>query len=412
MMKEYKKISSYEAEKVSKVVLLYSGGLDTSCILKWIQEKYGAEVITLTFDLGQQVDDLENIKQKALKFGAKKAYVLDVKDLFAEQYLAKAIKANCSYQGEYHVSTISRYLMAAKAVEIAEKEGADAIAHGCTGKGNDQVRLEATALALNPKIKIIAPVREWALGRDEELEYAKKHGIEVIQKEGFPYSSDDNMWGVTWEGGEIEDNFAVPKIEKFLTMTLPEDAPDKPELLELGFEKGIPVSIDGKKMKLSLLITELNKIGGKHGVGLCYMVEDRLVGLKIRGVYEHPGAHILIQAHKVLEKYVCTRTENEFKEQVDAKWGYLCYGASWLDPLMSDLDAFINHVNSKASGKVKVKLYKGSVNIVGVDSPNGIYSKSLVTFNKDASYNQNCAPGFIEIFSLQMKMASQIKGLK
>jgi argininosuccinate synthase len=411
MKQDYTKVSSYEGKigEVKKVVLLYSGGLDTSCILKWIMEKYNAEVITLTFDLGQQVDDLDKIKQKALKLGAKKAYVLDVKDEFAEEYLSKLIKANGSYQGDYHISTISRFLMAKKSIEIAEREKADAIAHGCTGKGNDQVRIEATALSLKPGIKIIAPVREWAMGREEEMEYAKKHGIQIDQTPDFPYSSDDNLWGVTWEGGEIEDNNAVPKIEKFLTGNLVENAPEKPEFIEIGFEKGIPVSINGEKMKLSYLIQNLNKIGGKHGVGLTYMVEDRLVGLKIRGVYEHPGAHIIIEAHKKLEMFVSTRNENEFKSIVDNKWSYLCYGAAWMDPIMTDLDAFCDKMNEKVTGIVKMKLHKGKAEAVALDSPYALYDKKLITFNTDYSFNQNCSPGFIEIYSLPMKMASQIK---
>ncbi|AJF61803.1 TPA: argininosuccinate synthase [Candidatus Woesearchaeota archaeon] len=410
MKNGYMKVSSYEGKegKVKKVVLLYSGGLDTSCILKWIQDKYRVEVIAVCMDLGQQADDLQKIKEKALKLGAVKVYVLDVKDEFAEQYISKLIKANGSYQGDYHISTISRYIMAKKAIEIAGKEGADAIAHGCTGKGNDQVRIEATALALKPDIKIIAPVREWAMGRDEEIEYAKKHGIEVLQTEEFPYSSDDNMWGVTWEGGEIEDNYAVPKISKFLNITLPENAPDKPEYIEIGFEEGIPVSIKGKKMKLAELIIELNKIGKKHGIGLVYMVEDRLVGLKVRGVYEHPGAHIIIEAHKKLELFVCTRAENEFKQQVDSKWSYMCYAAQWMDPLMEDLNAFCDSINKRVTGKVKVKLYKGKAEIVALDSKNALYDRKLATFMKDYSFNQNCSPGFIEIYSLQMKLANQV----
>ncbi|MEM2139074.1 MAG: argininosuccinate synthase [Candidatus Woesearchaeota archaeon] len=408
-MNKYYKVSSYEATNPKKVLLLYSGGLDTSCILKWIQDKYKAEVITLTFDLGQQSDDLEKIKQKALKYGAKKAIVLDVKDEFADRYLSKAIKANVSYQGDYRISTISRYIMAEKAVEIANKEKCDTIAHGCTGKGNDQLRFESSMVVLNPNIKILAPVREWSMGRDEEIEYAKKNGIEVIQKADFPYSSDDNMWGITWEGGEIEDNNAVPMIEKFVAMTLPENAPDKPEYVELEFERGIPIKLNEKKMKLSQLIIELNKIGAKHGIGLVYMIEDRVVGLKVRGVYEHPAAHILIEAHKKLELFISTREENEFKSIVDLKWGYLCYGSKWFDPLMNDLDAFINKMNKRVNGKVKVKLYKGKVDVVAFDSPNKVYSQKLATFNKNMDFNQNCSPGFIEIFTLQMKMANQVK---
>lgn len=410
-MNTYKKIASYEAKigEVKKVVLLYSGGLDTSCILKWIQDKYNVEVITLTLDLGQQVDDLEKIKEKALKLGAVKAYVLDVKDEFAEKYLAKLIKANGAYQGNYYISTISRYIMAKKAIEIAQKEGADSIAHGCTGKGNDQVRIESTAIALKPDIKIIAPVREWAMGRDQELEYAKKHDIEVIQKEDFPYSCDDNMWGVTWESGEIEDTNEVPKIEKFLTVNLIEDTPDKPEFMEIGFENGLPVSINGVKSKLSEVIMKFNKIGAKHGIGVTYMVEDRLVGLKIRGVYEHPGAAIIMKAHKKLELFVCTRSQNEFKAGIDHKWAYLCYGSSWMDPLMDDLNSYCDSVNSKVNGTVKLKLYKGKAEVVALDSPNALYDEKLCTFYTDYSFNQNCSPGFIEIHTLQMKMAQMVK---
>ncbi|MBN2367685.1 argininosuccinate synthase [Candidatus Woesearchaeota archaeon] len=408
---KYAKVSSYEAQigDVKKVVLMYSGGLDTSTILKWIQDKYSAEVITLTLDLGQQADDLEKIKEKAIKLGAVKAYVLDVKDEFADKYLGKLIKANGSYQGDYHISTISRYLMAEKAIEIAEKEGADCIAHGCTGKGNDQVRIEATALSMKPDIKIIAPVREWSMGRDEQIEYAEKHNIPVVQKKDFPYSSDDNMWGVTWEGGEIEDNNAIPKVEKFLTVTLPENAPDEPEFIELGFDQGIPVSLNGKKMKLSELIMALNKIGGKHGIGIAHMVEDRLVGLKVRGVYEHPGANIIMKAHKKLELFTSTRIENEFKESVDTKWAYMCYSALWMDPLMSGLNSFCDKVNEKVTGTVKLKLYKGNAEVLALDSDYALYDKKLATFNTDYSYNQNCSPGFIEIYSLQMKMANQVK---
>ncbi len=407
----YKKVSSYEADfgEVKKVVLLYSGGLDTSTILKWIQDKYKAQVITLTLDMGQQIDDLAEIKNKALMLGAKKAIVLDVKVEFADQYVAKLIKANGTYQQDYYISTISRYLMAQKAIEVAKNENADAIAHGCTGKGNDQVRLEATALCLKPDIKIIAPVREWSMGRDEQLEYVKKHDIPVVQKMDFPYSNDDNMWGLTWECGEIEDNNAVPKIEKFLKVSMIEDTPDKPEYVKLKFEKGIPIAVNNDKMKLALLIKKLNSIGAKHGVGVKYMVEDRLVGLKIRGVYEHPGAEIIMKAHKKLELFVCTKSQNDFKESIDKKWSDMCYCASWMDPLMDDLNAYIDSVNSKVTGTVLVKLHKGSAQVVALDSVYAIYDKKLATFNTDYSFNQNCSPGFIEIFSLQMKLANQVK---
>ncbi|MBI3036853.1 argininosuccinate synthase [Candidatus Woesearchaeota archaeon] len=416
---QYTKVASYEAEKgkVKKIVLLYSGGLDTSCMLTWIQEEYGVKVVTVTLDLGQQGDDLEAIKQKALKFGAVKAYVIDVKDEFADNYLSKLIKANGSYQGDYHISTISRYLMAKVAIDVAKKEGADAIAHGCTGKGNDQVRIEAAALTLKPDIKIIGPVREWSMGRDEEIEYAARHGIPVPAKKDFPYSVDDNMWGMTWESGEIEDPSQVPKFEKFLTTyTLPEKAPDAPEYVKLEFKKGIPVALNGKKMKLSQLIMQLNRIAGRHGIGIVTHIEDRIMGLKVRGVYEMPAAHTIIEAHRNLEKYVSTRMLNEVKSMMDTKWAYLCYGALWFEPLMDAIHAFNDNVNEKVTGTVTVKLLKGKAEAVAIDTPYALYDSRLATFMKDYSFNQNASAGFIELYSLQMKLAKQaekkVKGKK
>lgn len=413
-MYQYQKVSSYEAKKgeAKKVVLLYSGGLDTSVMLKWIQNHYKAEVITITLDLGQQGDNLKVIKKKALKFGAKKAYVIDAKDEFANEYLTPLIKANGAYQGNYYISTVSRPLLAKWAVKIAEKEGADAIAHGCTGKGNDQVRIEGSALTLNPDIKIIAPVREWSMGRDEEIEYAKKYGIPVPADIDFPYSVDDNMWGMTWEGGEIEDPVLIPKIKKFLTTyTLAEKAQNKPELVKLVFKKGLPVALNGKKMKLAKLIMTLNKIAGKHGVGVVHHVEDRVVGLKVRGVYELPAAHVIITAHKNLEKYVCTRIENELKSIMDIKWAYLVYGALWFEPTVEDINAFNDKINEKVNGIVTVKLYKGTAEVVAIESPNALYDKHLATFMKDYTFNQNCSAGFIEIYSLQMRLAKRIEKL-
>ncbi|NLF24078.1 MAG: argininosuccinate synthase [Deltaproteobacteria bacterium] len=409
MSKSYQKVSSYEAEKgsVKRAVLLYSGGLDTSCILKWIQDEYQIEVVTLTLDLGQQVDDLKAIQKKALALGAKAAYLLDVRDEFADRYLSYAIKANGTYQYDYYISTISRYLIAEKAIEVAAQEKADAIAHGCTGKGNDQIRIEAACLALKPDIKIIATVREWALGREEELDYAQQHGIEVPVRHDFPYSSDDNMWGVTWESGEIEDISTVPKIDQFLTVTPIEKTPDKPEMVEITFKEGLPVAINGKSMKLASLIKEANLLGAKHGVGVKYMVEDRVVGLKVRGIYEHPGAEIIISAHRKLEALVSTRLENEFKAIVDLKWGELCYGAQWFDPLMGDLNAFCANLNQRVNGTVKVKLFKGKAEVVALESPYAIYDDKLATFMKDYSFNQNCSASFIELYSLQMKLANQ-----
>lgn len=410
-MSSYQKVSSYEGKQgeVKRVVLLYSGGLDTSVMLKWIQDEYKAEVIALTIDIGQQADDLEKIRKKALKLGAIKAVIVDAKNEFAYHYIAKGIKANAHYQGRYYLSTpLGRPLLAKLAVDAARKYGADTIAHGSTGKGNDQVRLEGTVLTLAPEMKIIAPVREWSMGRDEELAYAKKHKIPVKQTVGSPYSYDDNMWGVTGESGEIENPSLIPPLEKILQVsTLPEKAPNKPQLVQLQFVKGLPVALDGKQLGLVELIGQLNKIGAKHGVGIAHHIEDRLVGLKVRGLYEAPAAEIIINAHFNLEKYVCTRMENEFKSLVDTKWAYLCYGALWYEPLMNDLNAYINKVNEKVTGSATVKLFKGMAEVVAVDTHNTIYDEKLATFMKDASFNQNASPGFIEIYTLQMRLAQE-----
>ncbi len=407
---KYIKVASHEAKKgeVRKVLLLYSGGLDTSVMLKWIVDTYKADVVTLTMDLGQQGDDLVAIQKKALKFGAKKAIVLDVKDEFAQVYISHGIKANASYQGDYHLSTpIGRAITAAKAVEVAKTVGADAIAHGCTGKGNDQVRLEGYMLTLNPDIKIIAPVREWNMDRNEEIRYAQKYGIPVPASLDFPYSVDDNMWGMTWEGGEIENPKNIPQVERFLTTyTLAKNAPDAEEFIKISFLKGLPVALNGKKMKLATLIMALNKIAGKHGVGVVHLVEDRLVGLKDRGVYELPAGHVIIAAHKTLEQYVSTRDLNELKNQLDIKWAYLCYGAKWLDPVMAAINSFNDQVNQKVTGEVTVKLYKGMATVVAMTSPYAMHHASFTT-NGGYNYNVNSSAGFIEVYTLQMKLANQ-----
>ncbi|MBI2442638.1 MAG: argininosuccinate synthase [Candidatus Levybacteria bacterium] len=406
---KYIKVSSYEAAigDVKSVLLLYSGGLDTSVMLKWILDEYKADVIALTLDLGQQHDDLEKVRKKALKFGAKKAIVLDAKDEFAEEFLAKGIKANASYQGDYHLSTpMGRAILAKKAVEVAKKEHVDAVAHGCTGKGNDQVRIEGYILTLEPKLKIIAPVREWNMDRNEEIAYAKKHKIPVPASVNFPYSVDDNMWGMTWEGGEIEYPHLIPPIEKFLTTyTLAKNAPEKEDYVKIQFEKGFPVELNGKKMKLSQLISILNSLAGKHGVGVVHLVEDRLVGLKSRGVYEMPAGHVIIKAHKALEQYVGTRTLNELKEQLDTKWAYLCYGALWYDPAMHAINAFNDFVNAKVTGEVTVKMYKGKADVVSMQSKNALAYTSFNT-KEGYAFNVNASAGFIEVYSLQMKLAS------
>jgi argininosuccinate synthase len=405
----YTKVSSYEGRKgeVKKVVLLYSGGLDTSVMLKWIQDEYKAEVIALTIDIGQQADDLEEIRKKALKLGAIKAIVIDAKAEFAYQYIARGIKANASYQGKYRLATsMGRPLLAKEAVRVAREEQADCIAHGCTGKGNDQVRIEGSILTLAPEMKIIAPVREWSMGRDEELEYARKNNVPVKQTKDSPYSYDDNMWGVSAEGGEIENPALVPPLEKILQVCrLVEKTPNKPELVKIRFIKGLPVELNGKVMRLHDLITHLNKLAAKHGVGVVTHTEDRLVGLKIRNVYEAPAAETIINAHYDLEKYVSTRMENEFKATMDSKWAYLCYGALWYEPLMDDINAYIEHVNEKVSGVVTMKLFKGVASVEAIETPNTIFDPKLATFMKNSTFNQNASAGFIELYTLQMRLA-------
>jgi argininosuccinate synthase len=408
----YTKVASYEVadQTIDKVLLLYSGGLDTSVMVKWLQEHYQAQVITLTVDIGQQHDDLEQVKQKALNLGATKAIVYDAKDLFADEFIAKGIKANASYQGNYHLSTpMGRAVLAKVAVELAEQEGVSAVAHGCTGKGNDQVRLDGYILTLNPHLKVIAPVREWNMDRKEEILYAKEHNIPVPANLDFPYSVDDNMFGMTWEGGEIEEPHLIAPIENFLTTyTLPQQAPAQPEFVKLTFQAGLPIQLNNQNMKLSQLIAELNQLGGKHGVGVVQIVEDRLVGVKNRGVYEMPGAHIIISAHQALERYVSTRTLNELKSMLDIKWGYLCYGALWYDPLMSAINAFNDEVNQHVSGEVTLTLFKGAVQVVAMESPYALAHSSFNN-NEGLDFNVNASAGFIELYSLQMKLANQLK---
>jgi argininosuccinate synthase len=408
----YVKVASHEGIKgeVKKVVLLYSGGLDTSTMVKWIQEEYKAEVIALTIDIGQQTDDLEEIRQKALNLGAIKAYVIDAKQEFAEEYIAKGIKANGMYQGRYYLSTpLGRPLLAKWAVKVAAQEGADAIAHGATGKGNDQIRMEGSALALNPDIKVIAPVREWGMGRDEQLEYCKKHGIPVKQTVDKPYSYDDNMWGVTGEGGEIENPALIPPLEKILQVCKsPEEAKDTPEYIKIEFEKGLPVAVDDRQMSLVDIIDELNHRAAEHAVGITHLLEDRIIGLKVRGLYEAPAAETIVTAHKALERYTSTRLENEFKSIVDEKWAYLCYGALWFEPLMDDLNAYIDKVNDKITGTVTVKLFKSHAEAVAVETPNTVFDEKLATFMEDNNmFNQNASAGFIEHYTFQMKLAQR-----
>jgi len=332
---------------------------------------------------------------------------VDAKDEFADVLLSEAIMANADYQGGYALGCpLGRVMISKVAVRIAEQYKCQVVAHGCTGKGNDQVRFESYITTLNPALKTIAPVREWGMGRDEEIEYAQRHGIPIKQTSDLPYSYDENMWSNTGEGGEIEDPKQIPKYDQILQWSVtPEKAPNEPEILLIGFEKGRVISLNGEKKKLSQIILECNKIGGKHGVGIVTLVEDRIVGLKVRGVYENPAATILIAAHKKLELIVSTREENEMKSIIDQKWAYLTYGAKWYDPVMYHMHAYINSQNKKVTGTVTVKLFKGNVTVVAINSPNSLFDQDLVTFNKNASFNQNASAGFIELYNLGQKIA-------
>ena len=390
------------------MLLLYSGGLDTSVMLKWIQDSYGAEVVCLTVNLGQPGEDYEVIEGKAKLLGAIETHVLDAREEFARDYLAPAIKANAVYGDGYPLFTsLGRPLIAKLAVEQARASGCDTIAHGCTGKGNDQVRIEATIATLAPELKVIAPVRSWQMGREEEIAYAREHGIPVKGgTEVAPYSIDDNLWGRSSEGRWIEDLSHAPDDDVFQLVTRPEEAPDQAETIELGFERGLPVSLNGQGIGLVDLIEATAEIAGRHGVGILDHIEDRIVGLKVRDIYEAPAATVILAAHRELERLVCTIHQNQFKAGLDRHWAYLVYAGLWWEPLREDLDAYMQHVNEHVTGTIGLKLYKGHVRVVTRSSPNAVYDAALASFAESGGlFSQTASPGFIELFSLQSRMA-------
>ncbi|MGD0979870.1 MAG: argininosuccinate synthase [Solirubrobacteraceae bacterium] len=406
--------ASYEAdpEQVGRVLLLYSGGLDTSVMLHWIQQRYGAEVVTLTVNLGQPGEDYAVIEGKARQIGAVECHVVDAREEFASEFVAPAIKANALYGGGYPLFTaLGRPLIAKLAVECARRSGCDTIAHGCTGKGNDQVRIEATVATLAPELKVIAPVRSWAMGRDEEVAYAREHGIPVKGgSEQAPYSIDDNLWGRSSEGRWIEDLDRAPEEDVFQLVTLPRLAPEEPARLELSFEQGLPVALDGSRLGLVELIERVGELGARHGVGIIDHIEDRIVGLKVRDIYEAPAAAIILPAHQELEKLVCTIHQNQFKSGLDRQWAYLVYAGLWWEPLRGDLDAYMNAVNDQVSGTVGVELYKGCARVITRDSSNALYDRSLASFAQSGGlFSQAASPGFIELWSLQSRMAWQLR---
>ena len=391
--------------KIKKVVLAYSGGLDTSVIIPWLKENYdGCEVIACCADVGQG-DELDAVHDKALASGASKVYIEDLTKEFLEEYVWPTLKAGAVYEGKYLLGTsFARPIIAKRLVDIAKKEGADAIAHGATGKGNDQVRFELTVKALAPNIQIIAPWREWTLGsREEEIEYAKKHNI-PIAAENKTYSMDRNIWHLSHEGSDLEDPWNAPNNSMYLISKAPEDAPDQAEYVTVDFEKGEPVAVNGEKLGAVELITKLNEIGAKNGVGITDICENRLVGMKSRGVYENPGGAILYYAHRELEYLCLDRATFHFKEGVANRYAELVYDGMWFSQLREALAAFVDNTQQTVTGTVKLKLYKGNIMSAGAKSPYSLYSQEFVTFERDNVYDQADATGFINLFGLPLKV--------
>jgi argininosuccinate synthase len=410
--------ASYEAdpESVNRVLLLYSGGLDTSVMLKWIQDSYDAEVVCLTVNLGQPGEDYAVIEDKAMRLGALECHVVDAREEFAREYVAPSIKANALYGGGYPLFTaLGRPLIAKLAVEYARKSGCDTIAHGCTGKGNDQVRIEATVATLAPELRTIAPVRSWQMGREEEIAYAREHNIPIKGShppgvEAAPYSIDDNLWGRSSEGRWIEDLDHAPDDDVFQLVTPPERAPEEGETVEIEFDRGVPAGLNGERMELVALLERTAEIAARHGVGIVDHIEDRIVGLKVRDIYETPAAAVILPAHQELEKLVCTIHQNQFKATLDRQWAYLVYAGLWWEPLRQDLDAYMESVNAQVTGTIGVKLYKGHARVVTRSSPNAVYDQALASFGESGGlFSQTASPGFIELWSLQSRMAWRLR---
>lgn len=388
-----------------KAVLAFSGGLDTSVVVKYLQEKHGLDVVTITVDVGQG-DDLKKIAAKAKKLGVVRHYNIDARSEFVNDFILPAIKANALYQKKYCLATaLARPLIAQKVVEIAKKEDAKALAHGCTGKGNDQVRFDVT-MRSGSTLPIIAPIRDLNLTRDIELKFAKKHGIQ-IDTAAKRFSIDQNLWGRAIEGGELEDAYSEPPDDAFIWVKT-KNLPDRPQYLEIKFIQGVPVAVDGKSLKPIELIEYINKKAGASGVGIVDHIEDRVVGIKSREVYETPAALCLIEAHTDLEKMVLTKHELKFKAMVDSEWAWLAYSGLWQDPLKTDLDMFINASQKRVSGTVKLKMFKGSLRVVGRKSDYSLYSHDLATYGSGSTFDQTLAKGFVELWGLQSTEANKL----
>ncbi len=391
--------------EIKKVVLAYSGGLDTSVIIPWLKENYNCEVIAMCADVGQG-DELAPVHDKALKSGASKVYIEDLKQEFVESYVWPTLKAGAVYEGKYLLGTsFARPIIAKALVAIAEKEGADAIAHGATGKGNDQVRFELTVKALAPHLKIIAPWRLWDIrSREDAFDYAEKHNIPIPVAKSRPYSMDRNIWHLSHEGADLENPANEPMDDVYMVSKSPENAPDKAAYVDICFEKGIPVAVDGERLGAVALLEKLNAIGAEHGIGITDIVENRLVGMKSRGVYENPGGSILYYAHRELEYLTLDRATMHYKEQVAIRYAELVYDGMWFSPLKESLDAFVDSTQQTVTGTVRLKLYKGNIMSAGSKSPYSLYHEGFVTFGRDEVYNQKDAEGFINLFGLPLKV--------
>ncbi|WP_352425816.1 argininosuccinate synthase [Aminomonas paucivorans] len=396
-------------EYKGKVVLAYSGGLDTSVAIQWLKDQ-GYDVVTMTADVGQQVD-LEACKDKALRTGAVNAYVMDLREEFVQQYAWKALKANAQYQGTYPLnSALSRPLIARQLVQVAEMEGAVAVAHGCTGKGQDQVRIEVCTNALNPELKVEAPVRDWHFSREDEIEYAQEHGIPVPTTKESPYSIDENMWGRAIECGVLENPWNEVPAGAFKLTADPLDAPDEPLSVEIGFEAGIPVSLNGTALSGVAMVEMLNDLAGKAGVGRVDMIEDRLVGFKSREVYECPAAVTLLTAHRALETLTLSKEVLKVKRELETKYAELTYEGYWFSPLKEALDAFMDSTQTTVSGVVRVRFYKGQVTVTGMKSPQSIYREDLATYSEGDTFDHQSAVGFIKVWGLPIKTWRQVHG--
>ncbi|MDE5618206.1 MAG: argininosuccinate synthase [Clostridia bacterium] len=398
--------------KIKKVVLAYSGGLDTSIIIPWLKENYdNCEVIAVAGNVGQG-SELKGLEEKAKKTGASKLYIADLTDEFVDDYIMPTVKAGAVYEGKYLLGTsFARPIIAKRIAEIALKEGADAICHGCTGKGNDQVRFELTIKAFAPDMKIIAPWRIWDLkSRDDEIDYAEAHNVPLNITRETNYSKDKNLWHLSHEGLDLEDPANEPDYDKILELGVtPEKAPDTPTYVSLTFDKGVAVAVDGKKMKGSEIIAKLNELGGKNGIGIADIVENRLVGMKSRGVYETPGGTILYAAHEILESICLDKETQRFKQHAAVKFADLVYNGQWFTPLREALSAFVDSTQQTVCGEVKLKLYKGNITNAGVTSPYSLYDEDIATFAEDECYDQKDSAGFINLFGLPIKVQAMMK---